>query len=132
VRSANAKVAWRWNWAGSSVTGWVPVPEANDLDGFNTWLYARCGDAQQHIVGGLNATLSRLTSHRTGMAAHIEVRRDGELAARHDRSYGHGHHILNLEHYLDVLEKKSAAMKNSIPLQQSGNPSWQGPKAHAR
>jgi hypothetical protein len=68
VRSANAKVAWRWNWAGFSVTGWVPVPEANDLDGFNTWLYARCGEAQQHIVSGLNATLSRLTSHRTRMA----------------------------------------------------------------
>ena len=44
--------------------------------------------------------------------------RDGELAARHERSYEHGHQVLNLEHYLDVLEKKPGAMRNSTPLQQ--------------
>ncbi len=49
---------------------------------------------------------------------HIEVWRDGEFAARHERCYGRGHHILNLEHYLDVLEKKPGAMKSSTPLQQ--------------
>jgi transposase len=52
------------------------------------------------------------------LPAHIEVRWDGHLAARHERSYGHGRHILNLEHYLDVLEKKPGAMKSSTPLQQ--------------
>jgi transposase len=59
---------------------------------------------------------SRVTAR--AWPAHIEVRRDGELAARHERSYGHGHQILNLEHYLDVLEKKPGAMRNSTPLQQ--------------
>jgi hypothetical protein len=49
---------------------------------------------------------------------HVEVWRDGELAARHERCYGRGHQILNLEHYLDVLEKKPGAMKGSTPLQQ--------------
>jgi transposase len=30
----------------------VPVPESTDLDSFNTWLFARCVEAQQHIVSG--------------------------------------------------------------------------------
>jgi hypothetical protein len=59
---------------------------------------------------------SRVTAR--AWPAHIEVRRESELAARHERSYGHGHHILNLEHYLDVLEKKPGAIRNSTPLQQ--------------
>jgi hypothetical protein len=50
--------------------------------------------------------------------AYVEVWRDGELAARHERCYERGHQILNLEHYLDVLEKKPGAMKGSTPLQQ--------------
>ena len=50
--------------------------------------------------------------------SHVEVWRDGEFAARHERCYGRGHQILNLEHYLDVLEKKPGAMKGSTPLQQ--------------
>lgn len=50
--------------------------------------------------------------------AHVEVWRDGEFAARHERCYGRGHQILNLEHYLDVLEQKPGAMKGSTPLQQ--------------
>lgn len=38
--------------------------------------------------------------------------------ARHAREYGRGRQILNLEHYLDVLEKKPGAMAGSAPLQQ--------------
>jgi hypothetical protein len=34
------------------------------------------------------------------------------------RCYGRGHEILDLEHYLDVLERKPGAMKGSTPLQQ--------------
>jgi hypothetical protein len=48
----------------------------------------------------------------------IEIRRDGECVAQHPRCYGRGHQILNLEHYLDVLEKKPGAMAGSTPLQQ--------------
>src|SRR5688572_25242747 len=33
-----------------------------------------------------------------------EVRYDNQCVARHPRCYGRGHQILNLEHYLDVLE----------------------------
>lgn len=48
----------------------------------------------------------------------VEVVRDGEVVARHTRCYGRGHQILDLEHYLDVLEKKPGAMAGSTPLQQ--------------
>ena len=144
----------------------VPVPESIDLDSFNTWLFARCVEAQQHVVSGRNvvvgAAMREEQSHLLPLVAegfeisetiypvivdgygrvkvkgnwystplypgsrvtarvwpaHIEVRRDGEFAVRHERSYGHGRHILNLEHYLDVLEKKPGAMRSSTPLQQ--------------
>jgi len=48
----------------------------------------------------------------------IEIVHDGECVARHQRNYGRGHQILNLEHYLDVLEKKPGAMAGSTPLEQ--------------
>ncbi len=48
----------------------------------------------------------------------IEIEHDGKCVARHQRNYGHGHQILNLEHYLDVLEKKPGAMAGSTPLEQ--------------
>jgi hypothetical protein len=48
----------------------------------------------------------------------VEIFRDWECIARHARNYGRGHQILNLEHYLDVLEKKPGAMAGSTPLKQ--------------
>jgi transposase len=48
----------------------------------------------------------------------IAIEHDGECVARHPRNYGRGHQILNLEHYLDVLEKKPGAMAGSTPLEQ--------------
>jgi len=48
----------------------------------------------------------------------IEIKHDNRCVARHERCYGRGHQILNLEHYLDVLEKKPGAMVNSTPLAQ--------------
>lgn len=48
----------------------------------------------------------------------IEIEHNGKCAARHERCYGRGHQILNLEHYLDVLEKKPGAMAGSTPLEQ--------------
>jgi hypothetical protein len=48
----------------------------------------------------------------------VEVEHDGRCVARHQRSYGRGNQILNLEHYLDVLDKKPGAMQGSTPLMQ--------------
>jgi transposase len=48
----------------------------------------------------------------------IEIRHDNKCVARHARRYGRGYQILDLEHYLDVLERKPGAMAGSTPLQQ--------------
>jgi hypothetical protein len=48
----------------------------------------------------------------------VAIVHDNKVAARHTRCYGRGHQILDLEHYLDVLEKKPGAMAGSTPLQQ--------------
>lgn len=48
----------------------------------------------------------------------LEIEHDGECVARHQRDYRRGREILNLEHYLDVLEKKPGAMAGSTPLEQ--------------
>ena len=48
----------------------------------------------------------------------IEIEHDGKCVARHPRHYGRGCQILELEHYLDVLEKKPGAMAGSTPLEQ--------------
>src|SRR5712692_4690886 len=48
----------------------------------------------------------------------IRIEQDGKCVAQHARNYGRGHQILNLEHYLDVLDKKPGAMAGSTPLEQ--------------
>ncbi len=45
----------------------------------------------------------------------VEIEHDGRCVARHQRDYGRGHQVLNLEHYLNVLEKKPGAMQGSTP-----------------
>ena len=51
-------------------------------------------------------------------AAFVEIWRSGDLAARHKRSYDRQQQILNLEHYLDVLQRKPGALAGSKPLEQ--------------
>src|SRR5580693_3899153 len=48
----------------------------------------------------------------------ISIERDGTCVARHTRHYGRGYQVLELEHYLDVLEKKPGAMVGSTALEQ--------------
>jgi hypothetical protein len=48
----------------------------------------------------------------------VAIWQDGKCVARHERAYGRGYQVLNLEHYLDVLEKKPGAMAGSTPLEQ--------------
>jgi transposase len=43
---------------------------------------------------------------------------EGKCVARHERSYGHQQQILDLEHYLEVLERKPGALAGSKPLEQ--------------
>jgi len=50
--------------------------------------------------------------------ATIELWREGRCAARHERCYERHQEILDLEHYLDVLEHKPGALAGSRPLDQ--------------
>jgi transposase len=48
----------------------------------------------------------------------VEAWHDGKCVARHQRCYGRGQQVLNLEHYLDILARKPGAFAGSVPLQQ--------------
>lgn len=50
--------------------------------------------------------------------AAVEVWHEGRCVAAHARSYSRQQKILNLEHYLDVLERKPGALAGSTPLEQ--------------
>ncbi len=51
-------------------------------------------------------------------AATVEVWYEGRCVARHARCYGRHQQVLDLEHYLDVLEHKPGAFAGSKPLDQ--------------
>ncbi|MGO9268147.1 MAG: IS21/IS408/IS1162 family transposase [Candidatus Binataceae bacterium] len=46
----------------------------------------------------------------------VEIRDEGRCIARHERCYGRQQQVLELEHYLDVLERKPGALIGSKPL----------------
>jgi transposase len=50
------------------------------------------------------------------LPAHVEVWHQGVCLARHERSYARRQQILDLEHYLDTLERKPGALAGSKPL----------------
>jgi transposase len=52
------------------------------------------------------------------LPAYVEVWQERELVARHERSFGRYEQVLDLEHYLDVLERKPGALAGSSPLRQ--------------
>jgi hypothetical protein len=51
-------------------------------------------------------------------AARLEIWHGGKCIAEHERSYGRYQEILDLEHYLEVLEHKPGAFAGSKPLAQ--------------
>jgi transposase len=52
------------------------------------------------------------------LASAVEVWQDRKCAARHERCYERCRQVLNLEHYLDVLNRKPGALAGSTPLKQ--------------
>jgi len=52
------------------------------------------------------------------LPAHVEIWHERRCIARHERSYGRQQAVLDLEHYLEVLERKPGALAGSTPLQQ--------------
>ncbi len=57
-------------------------------------------------------------AHVRALPSSIEVWYAGKRVALHERSYERGRQIYNLEHYLDVLDKKPGALPGSRPLAQ--------------
>jgi len=51
-------------------------------------------------------------------STYVEIWHEGRCIARHERCYSRQQQILDLEHYLDVLEKKPGALAGSKPLEQ--------------
>ena len=51
-------------------------------------------------------------------AAYIEVWHGGHCCARHERCHERHQHVLELEHYLEVLQKKPGALAGSTALEQ--------------
>jgi transposase len=51
-------------------------------------------------------------------STYVEMWHDGRCVVRHERCYSRQQQILDLEHYLDVLEKKPGALAGSKPLEQ--------------
>jgi hypothetical protein len=51
-------------------------------------------------------------------AGSVELWYEGRCVASHERCYGRYQEILDLEHYLDVLERKPGALAGSKPLAQ--------------
>lgn len=52
------------------------------------------------------------------LPAYVEVWHEQRCVARHERSFARYQQVLDLEHYLDVLERKPGALAGSTPLQQ--------------
>ena len=52
------------------------------------------------------------------LPAYVEVWHERRCVARHERSFGRYQAVLDLEHYLEVLEKKPGALAGSTPLKQ--------------
>ena len=48
----------------------------------------------------------------------VEAWRDGRVMAQHERCYDRNRSLYELEHYLDVLERKPGALAGSTPLAQ--------------
>lgn len=51
-------------------------------------------------------------------ATQVTIWQEGQCVATHERCYGRQQEVLNLEHYLDVLERKPGALAGSTPLAQ--------------
>jgi hypothetical protein len=52
------------------------------------------------------------------LPAYVEIWQERKLVGQHERSFGRYEQVLDLEHYLDVLQRKPGALAGSRPLQQ--------------
>jgi transposase len=93
------------------------------LEGFDL------AERSEAVVDGLGRVRVRTNAYSAPLAAGtrvevvlgsatVEVWQAGGCVATHERSYGRYQEVLDLEHYLDVLERKPGALAGSKPLEQ--------------
>jgi transposase len=121
---------------------WVPVPIAANLEDLNGQRMSLCQADQSRWIAGREMTVGAgmlverdrllpLASEPFDLAVKagqtvqakiysntVELWHDTHCVGRHERSYGKHQQVLDLEHYLDVLEHKPGAMAGSKPLEQ--------------
>ena len=101
-------------------------------------LHQNCGRAFQQfdlaevsfpVVDGMGCVRVRTNAYSTPLkvgtaveakvySTYVEIWHEGRQVARHERCYERQQQVLELEHYLDVLEKKPGALAGSKPLEQ--------------
>jgi len=97
----------------------LPIPE----EGFDL------AEGSFPVVDGLGCVRVRTNAYSVPLKAgssvqvklystYVEIWHEGQVVARHERCYSRQQQILDLEHYLDVLEKKPGALAGSKPLEQ--------------
>ena len=60
------------------------------------------------------------------LPAYVEIWYEGRCVARPERGYGNGQQFFNLEHDLEVFERKPGALSGSKPLAHGGPPAMTG------
>src|SRR5262249_14931987 len=93
----------------------VPIPQAKNLQELNQYL-RNCVKVRTNFYS--RPLRPRTRPQAKLLPAYVEIWQERECVARHERSFGRYEQVLDLEHYLDVLEKKPGALAGSSPLRQ--------------
>jgi hypothetical protein len=97
----------------------LPLPtEGYDLAETNESLVDGKGCVKSHVVWYSTPLRPGSKAHVRALPCSIEVWYSGKRVAVHERCYERGKQIFNLEHYLNVLDKKPGALPGSRPLAQ--------------
>ena len=92
--------------------------EGFDLAETHSGLVDTKGCVKTHLVWYSAPLRPGTTAIVRALPSRIEVWYGGSRVAVHERSYERGNEIYNLEHYLDVFDKKPGALPGARPLAQ--------------
>jgi hypothetical protein len=97
----------------------LPMPkEGFDLAETHSGLVDAKGCVKTHLNWYSTSLRTGTKAQVRALPSSIEIWHGGARVAVHERSYERGVEIFNLEHYLDVLDKKPGALHGARPLAQ--------------
>lgn len=131
----------------AQLLGWCVASQERQIRGRTTSVGAAMGEEQPHllpladlrfgvgevlfpvIVDGYGCVRAKTNRYSTPLGPGIRsevvlwpnevfVYHGGDCVARHARCYGRGYEFFELEHYLDVLDRKPGALAGSTALEQ--------------